>query len=103
MAGGHGKHNNAHTPLAPPTSLAAAARTLSLRLRWLLVLLAPLLYLVDPVQSPAALVVASVALVFNLVLTWRERVHRHPSLLAVAPFDCLLIGAGLVARGPMSD
>ncbi len=81
------------------THLASEAITFSLFMRWLVLLISPVLILFNPLGRVETVSIFALGLAYNLLLSRAVQVHRHPSLLLTALLDVGLISALVFFRG----
>ena len=73
------------------THLASEAITFSLFMRWLILLISPILILFNELGRVETTTIFVIGLVYNLLLSRAAQVHRHPSLLLTALADVVFI------------
>jgi putative nucleotidyltransferase with HDIG domain len=81
------------------THLANEAITFSLFMRWLILLISPLLILFNAMARAETSAIFVIGLLYNLLLSRAAQAHRHPSLLLTALADVVLISTLVFFRG----
>lgn len=81
------------------THLANEAITFSLFMRWLVLLISPVLIVFNPLGRVETVGIFALGLAYNLFLSRAAQAHRHPSLLLTALLDVGLISALVFVRG----